>query len=117
MQTGTLRWTSGGYEANMDCTWRMECSTDGSDSGRRAAVLLLQFTTFGTELNHDFISLADGSRNPITDGDRLSGSVTPSHTFAAVNGTLIIRFTSDGARRLRTALPCRLAARFEVVDA
>ena len=97
---------------NVDCSWRVECGTDGTGGGRETAVLL-QFAAFSIESNFNFVSLADGSGSPITSGDGLSGSAVPGRTFVALNGTLAVHFTSDGARRrLLPALPCRLASAF-----
>ena len=97
---------TGGYENRMDCSWRVECGTDGTGGGRETA-LLLQFTAFDTRSRHDFVSLTDSSGGPISIGDGLSGSAVPSQTFGSLSGTLAVHFTSDGARRLLPALPCR----------
>jgi hypothetical protein len=79
---------SGGYMAHMDCAWQVKCGGEEA-AGRRA---LFHFVVFGTESNHEYVSMAGGGGAAIS--GKLSGSALPG-TFVSQDGSMAIVFHSD----------------------
>eukprot|EP01047_Picozoa_sp_COSAG01_P069355 COSAG01_NODE_10242_length_2211_cov_5.478693_1_plen_523_part_01 len=84
---------SNGYSARDACGWLIQCP-------RADDLVLLNFTQFGTEFGHDYVSLFDGptvNSPPITD-PQLSGptlTALPQTTYAGKNGVVLLIFNAN----------------------
>jgi hypothetical protein len=75
------------YENNIACTWSLSCPV---------GMPLLQFTSFSTETNFDWVSVYDGASEADTMVAHVSGDVPPDAVQATGQAMTVI-FTTDGS--------------------
>ncbi len=79
---------SNNYGNNKDCSWLIQPENGGT--------VTLNFSSFNTESNYDFVSVYDGTSASATRIGRFSGTSIPSELTSTGNA-LFVRFTSDGS--------------------
>ncbi|MBU2706661.1 C10 family peptidase [Zooshikella marina] len=80
---GSQQWN---YPVNSDCRFILQPNVAGQ--------LKLQFQSFNTERNHDFVTIYDGTTTAAPMLGRFHGSSLPT-TITSQTGNLLVHFTSD----------------------
>ncbi|MBU2711381.1 C10 family peptidase [Zooshikella harenae] len=83
LNDGSQQWN---YPVNSDCKFIIQPSTTGQ--------LKLQFQSFKTERNHDFVTIYDGTTTAAPVIGQYHGSSLPG-TISSQSGRLLVHFTSD----------------------
>lgn len=88
---GTITDGSGSdnYLTNTNCSWLIRPAG--------AETVTLNFTSFSTVLNMDYVDIYDGSTTAATRIGHFSGHTIPA-SVTSTNGVMLVRFTTNGTR-------------------
>ncbi|WP_106794594.1 CUB domain-containing protein [Aquimarina sp. Aq78] len=76
------------YANNRNCTWLIKPGNGGT--------VTLNFDSYNTESNYDFVTVYDGENANATQLGRFSGAAVPNQIVSTGNA-MFVRFTSDGS--------------------